>query len=801
MLLQPERREFRGDTVAGPDVRSAAHTELWDELARQVQITGKPLLENGTDSPRRGKHVYPEVGQVSFAGVPILISGVARGSLSVAGPGARSWTVSDIEILEELAASAAAEIELVEEVERRASAEEALRARETFIRRVVEGATDGLLVHDLEGRIIEANAAACAMYGYEREEMRLLRLHQLAPRLTPERHAQILQSHWDAIRVSGHVIAQGTNQRRDGTLFPVEVHLSAFDPDSPTPLMIGVVRDLTWRSRAETVVREAAEHFQRVVENLGGGVIISDLNGVIKYVNAKIQELSGYSQEEMVGRVADALLIRPQDRGRLRRELRKRREGASSTYEVEILHKDGTPVWVEIHGVPHLDADGAVVGTVAAIYDISARRRAEEERTELLRREQWARTKAEAAAWRARLLAEVSESFSLAVDPTSILRSLSARMVPALADSCITYLVDEQDVIRSLPVHADPTVELHLREHLECYPATLDTLIPPVARALRSGSSELLTEVTPGALRARPDDPAHRSIVEVLPITSLLVVPLRSHDRILGAFSLGSSGRHFQPQDLELAEEVARRAALVLENAQLHRQVRQALQSREQVLQAVSHDLRNPLATILLSTTAVLESSGTPLPPEASDMLRRVTAASEQMGRLISDLSDVSLLEKGQLSMMRSRVDVGPMAKEALEMIRPLAMRKPVRLECEIVEPLTPVLVDRDRIMQVFSNLLGNAVKFTPEGGRVTVRAEQSEAMVVVSIADTGLGIDEVDVPYVFERFWKANRRSGGSGLGLAIAKGLVEAHGGRIWADARPGEGSTFSFSLPAEA
>ncbi|HSP81897.1 MAG TPA: PAS domain S-box protein [Myxococcaceae bacterium] len=231
--------------------------------------------------------------------------------------------------------------------------------------------------------------------------------------------------------------------------------------------------------------------------------------------------------------------------------------------------------------------------------------------------------------------------------------------------------------------------------------------------------------------------------------------------------------------------------------------LREAIQDREHILAIVSHDLRNPLNTIML-TIGQLQRL---LPPEVAGprtekALASLTSATQRMGRLIDDLLDMTRLETGQLSLKRGHHPVARLVADALDVLRPMASRThhELRTELRAGADVVEVDADRDRVVQVFSNLVGNAIKFTPEGGHITLVVEPGVGEVRFAVRDTGPGFSREEQSHLFERFWQAGQSDRrGIGLGLSICKGIVEAHGGRIWAESQPGEGSTFFFTLPA--
>lgn len=225
-----------------------------------------------------------------------------------------------------------------------------------------------------------------------------------------------------------------------------------------------------------------------------------------------------------------------------------------------------------------------------------------------------------------------------------------------------------------------------------------------------------------------------------------------------------------------------------------------ASRMRQDLIAIVSHDLRNPLSAITTSAALlerVLPADGAPRAPKYVETIAR---SAERMGRLISDLLDVASIDAGRLSVEPARRDADMLLVDAIEMLRPVAAGKSIRLEAEALAQPLAVHADQERVLQVLSNLLGNAVKFTREGGAISVRAQPDDAFVRISVSDTGPGISAEQMPHLFDRYWQAKKDGRlGIGLGLSIAKGIVEAHGGRIWAESTPGRGSTFHFTLPA--
>lgn len=240
----------------------------------------------------------------------------------------------------------------------------------------------------------------------------------------------------------------------------------------------------------------------------------------------------------------------------------------------------------------------------------------------------------------------------------------------------------------------------------------------------------------------------------------------------------------------ELAEQFNRMAASLQRLERL----------RRDLVADVAHELRTPLTGLSGSLEGLLDGVLEPTP----ELLARMRREVRRLERLVEDLQELSRVEAGQLSLRRRPVSVGESLEPVLARLGPQFREKGVQLVVEVPRSLPRVLADPDRIGQVLTNLLGNALQYTPAGGRVVVRAWATEGEVAVSVADTGIGIPSEHLPFVFDRFYRVDRSrsraGGGAGIGLTIAKGLVELHGGRIWAESPgAGQGSTFTFTLPA--
>jgi signal transduction histidine kinase len=403
-----------------------------------------------------------------------------------------------------------------------------------------------------------------------------------------------------------------------------------------------------------------------------------------------------------------------------------------------------------------------------------------------------------------RFLAEASTALDRSLDYKETLANVVNLVVPRMADyAAIALLNADGSLSWGYSAHADPEKE-NLAAELRTYQPQLTLENNPTARALRSGETVVIKDVNDAFLRTIAHEERHLAILRQLEPTSLIYLQLAARDRVLGSLVMATdreSGRRYTDRDVAIAKEVARRVSLAVDRALLFRAAEQAARAREQMMAVVSHDLRNPLATIQLAVNFMLEEM---LPDDEAHQAERkqlhaIHRSADRMYRLIQDLLNVAAIDAGQLAVTPFPLRTELLVADALELLQPLAASKGIVLVTSVAPALPPVAADRERLLQVFSNLGGNAIKFTPENGRIELRASARDAVVEFSVRDTGPGIAAEDIPHIFDRFWQSKQTERrGVGLGLAIAKGIVESHGGSIRVDNEPGGGSCFSFTLP---
>ena len=400
-----------------------------------------------------------------------------------------------------------------------------------------------------------------------------------------------------------------------------------------------------------------------------------------------------------------------------------------------------------------------------------------------------------------RFLAESSKQFAQSLDYEATLKNIARLAVPTIADWCVVDLVEDGTVRRVSVAHVDPEKEQLAAELQERYPPDPNSATG-ITSVLSTGRSELHSEISEDELSAVSRDREHFLLLRALGFRAYIIVPIVSRDQILGTIALVSaeSNRRYSDDDLLIAQDLASRAATAIENARLYAEAQNAVRLREQVLAIVSHDLRNQLGVIGMSAHLLgLQVSEHNDQAELGKPVEMIQRTARTMQNLLGDLLDMASIEAGRLSIDARAEKIKPILDEACDHHQPLARARQIRLVCEFAVEDATVFCDRDRILQVLANLVGNAIKFCEEGDTVTLHAGIRDGDVLVEVRDNGPGIQREEFDTIFEPY-RTLKQPGqdGTGLGLYIAKGIIQGHGGRIWVDSAAGTGTTFFFTLP---
>jgi PAS domain S-box-containing protein len=476
--------------------------------------------------------------------------------------------------------------------------------------------------------------------------------------------------------------------------------------------------------------------------------------------------------------------VHPEDRQRTMDEW-SRAVANKAPYRVEyrLRRFDGVYRHTVVNGTAVLAEDGSVREWVGTVTDVTEQRRGEA---------------------RLELLAEASRILVASVDVGRSLDELVRLVVPGHATWCAIDLLGEDGSLRRVAVrhHAEACIAA-VRE-LSRYAAPRPDSAVGVAAVLATGRPELVRVVDARYLDALAGDPAHRRLLEELELCSSAIAPLVIEDRTIGALSFGLSGseRRYDPADLLLVEELARRMAFALERARLYAEARRAVRVRDEFLSIAGHELKTPLTALQLQVEglrrhAVRESFG-PAEVRLVERLDKIGGCVGRIHRLIEELLDVSKITAGRLDLRREEVDLAALAREVVEHFSDQLERAGVPLSLDAPAPVVGSW-DRSRLEQVLTNLVSNAIRYGAKNP-IAISVESSASGARLRVQDSGIGIAPTDLERVFERFERgvSTRHFGGLGLGLWIVRQIVEAHGGRIRIESTVDLGTTFEVELP---
>ncbi|QRN93208.1 PAS domain S-box protein [Archangium violaceum] len=672
---------------------------------------------------------------------------------------------------------------LARDVTQRKRTEQELRRSEEYFRLLIGSVQDyGVFMLSTRGTVESWNQGAQRLKGYRAQEIIGSPISRFFPPEEIEKHTP--ERLVEQALLKGSATYEGWMVRKGGDRFWALATLSAVeDAQGNLQGISNVAKDLTERKKTEDTLRESEEQLRLLIDSLQDyGVFMLSPDGRIASWSPGAERMKRYKAEEIIG-VSVTRFFRPEElkKGILENLLRRAETEGRAEFEGWMVRKGGSTFWASLILSAVRDREGRLHGFSNVARDLTERMRAEQAMS---------------------FLSEVGTVLAGSLDYHTTLNTVARLATRALAQTCVVEMLEDSLLHPVAVAHVDPDLEQLVQKAMRSIPNEPQKG-HGVARVVQTGQSELLPDLSDVGWIAEALGLAEPTLLSDLGAQSYLCVPLTARGKTFGAMVLvANPGRSYDSEDLRLAEELARRAALAIDNARLYEQAQTAVRIREEILAVVSHDLRNPL-TIIRTGAAQLLSDARGAEPRVKTprIIERIGRAAERMIHMIRDLLDFSSIEAGQLRIEVAAHTANGIATENVEMLQAIAAEKGVRLEKDLEPSNLKVRCDRDRIMQVLSNLVGNAIKFTGEGGSVVVRTRGEDDRVVFSVSDTGPGIAEKDRAHIFDRYWQANRSARDSfGLGLAITKALIESHGGKIWIDSTEGQGTTFFFTLPRD-
>ncbi len=653
---------------------------------------------------------------------------------------------------------------------------------------LIEIAPDPIVHVDTEGNISLINQEGLQFFGYEANEI----IGKPAHLLIAPAHKEFLFRLYRNFRQCPGRMTIGTDsevyvQKKDGSLAPVEISLS---PSGETTgiSIICILRDLSYQKEILQKLKNSEKTLNLALENLPIGIWFTDETGNIIYGNKACYSLWGATPGVLEKNVhllrgklkngSEVLL----HGGALRNCIRSSESILNQVVEIKRL--DGRKKTILNSVVPILDDEGKQHGAISVNEDVSI---------EFQRKE------------RAEIIQQLSFRLNGFFSDDFAARQMAECTVPKFADWCVVSYREGDNFESAAILHKDPSRNRILEQIVagnRDFKFKLDEMI----YSLHSNTPLLVSAVD----RSRYEDlnlsQEYLGLLEKLGTTSFIMAPISHKGDSIGVafFGLVEGSRNYVEEDLHFAEDLCKLYGLSLVNSRLYQKTQKAVQAREEILAIVAHDIRGPISTMLLAAEMMERIQ----PDKSTDsqgncLIQKYAKLSRLAGnrglKLIQDLLDCGKIDGGTFSVRRENILLKDLLQTIPEIFRMEIEAKGLILQTKFSNLTDELYCDRDRIIQALSNILGNSVKFTPPGGTIELIAGFQEDYFILTVKDSGPGITKDNLQNIFERFWQVkDTASLGTGLGLAIAKGIVQAHGGKIWAESEVGCGCRISFRIP---
>ncbi|HXH74903.1 MAG TPA: PAS domain S-box protein [Bacteriovoracaceae bacterium] len=671
----------------------------------------------------------------------------------------------------------------ISEVRARNETERALIQSEAYYRELVSSIADFAVFRISVDGIVETwNQGAQKLKGYRQREILGSSISEFFT--AEENKKNVVPDLINTASLKGIATYEGWLVRKGGEKFWGLLTLSPIEEKGELRGMTNVARDISDRKIIENSLKENEERLRQLIQSVQDyAFFMISPNGTVMDWNPGAERLNGFRANEIMGKSFSTFFpIEDRVSGLPERLLEKAKVEDRAEYEGWIVQKKGQRIWCSVTISSIIDNDGKLLGFSNIARDLTERMQEEKNKA---------------------FLAKVGGELSQPLDSQITLSQVARLSVPTLADFCVIHLHTPEGQFKraasscTKPESPDFVSELEKFEHTKFW----DRFGPGLV--IKTGKPELVSNLNE---QKDYDDEEFEIFTEVATrfrVNSSMTIPLIAHGKYLGtiSFYMSVSGRSYSQSDLSMGMELAYRAALSVENAQLYEKVQRAVRSREEVLAIVTHDLKNPIQTIKMSAQ-FLNSQSNDI-EKIRKLSENIRSASDRMIHLIRDLLDFASIEGGSLRIEPKGCEAETILQEVIKAYLPLAEAHNIRLKTQNESTHeVRLLCDHDRIFQIFSNLIGNALKFTDEGGRIIISAINKHDHVQFGVSDTGKGINAADMPHIFDRYWQGKEKKlrESIGLGLAISKALVEAHGGEIWVESNLGKGTSFYFTLPIQ-
>ena len=634
----------------------------------------------------------------------------------------------------------------------RKRAESQLQVAEQRYRTIFENSAVAIMMADKNERLVSWNLFTEQLLGMGQEDLKGRPVATLYP-----------SSEWQRIR--GSSIRQKGMQhhletkmiRKNGKPIDVDISLSVLnDSNGQITGSIGVVRDITERKMMETALRESENRFRQVAANAKEWIWEVDANGLYTYASPIVEKILGYRPQEILGKKHFYDFLHPDDAEPLKAKAFKifQRHDEFSEFQTRNLDRDGKVVWLLRSGVPILNAEQELIGYRGADVDVTDRMRTHE----VLDRKQ---KNLEAIFDAVPVGMLLVDGDSVVVRANETVRQMSGK--------------EYRDIIGRGPCEAIGCIGRECAQEDAPGPGKCtDCMLQPMIQlALESGKPIRGLEISP----VIDDNGAHMQVWLLVSV---------------------------EPVTIDLGKHVVVALSDITDRKQAEEELKETMEMKSQFISTVSHELRTPMTSIREAVIILLDGVAGKINKDQRHFLDIAKRNIDRLGRLIDDVLDFQKLNAGKMKFDLQAAPIEGVVEESCATMRAYAEKRQVHMTMEIEPDLPAIVFDGDRMVQVLTNLISNAVKFTPEGGRVCVSVLRRDDNLAIRVSDTGYGIPKESLPRIFDRFYRVHRPGKeikGTGLGLAIVGKIVAGHGGRIEVESEPDQGTTFTVLLPLKA
>jgi PAS domain S-box-containing protein len=636
----------------------------------------------------------------------------------------------------------------VEDITARREAEAALNASEARFRSIFEGAGIGMTLVSPEGVIIVANPAFETLLGYTPEGLAGKSVDEIT--YPDDRNQQIVyRERMQAGELDAYQIEKRFVRKDGGLVWALLNSSGVRDERGTLTAIIGQVQDVTARKEAEVALRESEALFRSIFEGAGIGMALSGPDGMIRVANPAFEQMLGYGPGELTEMHVNAM-THPDDLTLQVENVRRALAGEIDSYQMEkrYLRKDGSVLWGQLHASVVRGERGEMRAIIGQVQDVTARREAEAALRE--------------SETRFRALVQYDPDIIIVIDEAMN----------------VTYASPSAETALGVPVEG---LLGHFGPHIDfLHPEDREQVMTMLGDIARSRGAVVSTEA-----RLMHADLGWRWY-------HITLSDQRADPRVGGYLANLRDISELKQAELAIKSALAAQEEA---NAELER----LNQTKSRFLSTISHEFRTPL-TAIIGYSELLASDGVDAAAIAEDAAV-ISREASRLNRMVDEVLFVDRVDSGRLALRLELLDLNVLAKEAVASFRRLTERHQFKLELD--PQLHRVKGDRDRLAQALTNLVSNAVKYSPAGGTVTISTRNLDDEVVLAVRDEGIGLFPQDMERIFDRFERVETgiagRIGGTGLGLAIVREIAQIHSGRVWVESTPRKGSTFSLALPA--